>query len=329
MWYKRRYFLFVFIVAFAAIVMPAVANAIPSGASEYMARLASGQLYSYYKEADKPLIALPELSEELSESSSEESLLPENAVAVQAFNFSRYEAGEAPRLILANETSFSVDLNKTEAVFPAKKAVLIIHTHGTEAYLPDGADYYLDGDSFRTTDRAQNVVAAGDAFANRLTQAGFEVFHDRTMYDEGSYEQAYTKSRKAMKRWLEEKPQIGYIIDIHRDSIESDSGESLKTLCDIDGADTAQVMLVVGTDEAGATHPAWAENLALAVQYQKSLNSYPTFARPVYLRSASYNQQMSSGALLLEIGSAVNTVTEAKSAAVLAAECFIAMFSYS
>ncbi len=325
MWYKRRYFLFVFIVAFSAIVMPTAANAIPSGVGEYMARLASGQLYTYYKDADKPV--LPEASAEESVESVEESLLPENAIAVQAFNFSRYEPGETPKLLLANETAFSVDLSKVRTKKPTKKAVLIVHTHGTEAYLSDGADYYIDGDDFRTTDRERNVVAAGDAFAEVLTAAGFEVYHDRTMFDEGSYEQAYTKSRKAMARWLEEKPQIGYIIDIHRDSIESDGGESIKTYCQVGDGSVAQVMLVVGTDEAGATHPDWEDNLSLAVLYQKSLNKHPTFARPVYLRRASYNQQLSSGGLLLEIGSAANTVEEAKAAAVLAAECFVDLFN--
>ncbi len=330
MWYKRRYYLFIGIMLAVALTVPTAAEALPDSVAEYMARLASDNLYSFYLDGDKP-ISVPEFSidvplESIVDESSTEAL-PEDAVVVQALNFSRYEVGESPKLLFANETDFSVDATVLGTAKIEKKAVLIVHTHGTESYLPDGAEYYIEGEEFRSTDTSANVVAAGDVFAATLRSEGFTVYHDRRMFDEASFDKAYAASRAAVKEWLASHDDIGYVIDIHRDSIEDNEGRSLKTYCEIDGRGAAQVMLVVGTDEAGANHPAWADNLALAVQYQKSLNRYPTFARPVYLRSASYNQQLSSGSLLLEIGSSANTLEEAKRAAELAALCFSALFS--
>ncbi len=330
MWYKRRYFIFISMLLAVTLTVPMMVDAIPDAAAEYMARLASDKLYSFYLEDKPPAVSRPpEVSDDSSaDSSAEESatVLPENAVAVQAFNFSRYEADETPRVLFANETKFSVVASTLPTPTTQKASVLIVHTHGTESYLPAGAGYYIEGEEFRSTDRTANVVAAGEAFAEALREAGIVVYHDKTMYDEGAFDAAYTKSRAAVKRWLETNPDIGYVIDIHRDSIEDDNGHNLKTLCRVNGEECAQVMVVVGTDEAGAVHPNWRDNLALAVRYQKELNAHPTFARPIYLRSASYNQQLSAGALIIEIGSAANTVEEARKAATVAAQCFARLF---
>ena len=81
-------------------------------------------------------------------------------------------------------------------------------------------------------------------------------------------------------------------------------------------------MTVVGTDELGANHPNWTQNLNLAVKLQYLLNSdYKDFARPINLRGAGFNEQYPSGSLILEIGSCTNTLSEAKTAGKLTADC--------
>ena len=42
---------------------------------------------------------------------------------------------------------------------------------------------------------------------------------------------------------------------------------------------------------------------------------YPTLARPMTFRSSSYNQELSTGSLLVEVGTHGNTLQEALSAA--------------
>ncbi len=329
---KKLCALFLAVVSLSLGVIPAAAKNATPEFCDYMARLAVGRLYvPYYvlESSREESCAEEETTEEYpwqedTESVESANTVPEGMIAVEAVNLSRYEANETPPMLIVNETAFKAELAPLEA--PGEKgAVLILHTHGTEAYLPDGAGHYSLDEDFRTDDESESVVAVGKVFADVLRKAGIEVFHDTTMYDAADFENAYAASRAGARAMLNKHPQIRYIIDIHRDAV-SRNDAYCKTLCEGVEAPTAQVMLVVGTNEAGAAHPYWRENLALAGSYQKALNRYPTLARPVYLRRASFNQQLSSGALLLEVGSAANTISEAKNAAVLAANAFVEVY---
>ncbi|MBQ3081478.1 MAG: stage II sporulation protein P [Clostridia bacterium] len=330
---KKLIILFAAVIILSLTAIPAAASEMSETLSEYMARLAVGRLYvPYYtvspqNEPEESMPAEEENSTEESFYKEESSSLsvPDGMIAVEAVNLSRYELLDTPPLLLINETSYTADLIE-EAKDIKKGAVLILHTHGTEAYLPDGVEYYGEGEDFRSHNEAETVVAVGEVFAEVLREAGLEVYHDTTMYDAADFENAYTASRAGARAWLSKHPNIRYIIDLHRDAVAR-NGKSCKTLCRGTAEPTAQVMLVIGTDDAGANHPGWEDNLALAASYQRRLNAYPTLARPVYLRKASYNQQLSPGAMLIEIGSAANTITEAKNAAVLAANAFVELIS--
>ena len=61
--------------------------------------------------------------------------------------------------------------------------ILIIHTHGTEAYTPDGADQYEALEPYRTTDEEQNVTRVGRALADALEGYGLDVLVDTELYD--------------------------------------------------------------------------------------------------------------------------------------------------
>ena len=114
---------------------------------------------------------------------------------------------------------------------------------------------------------------------------------------------------------------LSYVLDVHRDALVGEDGTVYKAVTRIDGVDTAQVMLVVGTDGGGAQHPYWIDNLALAVRFQQELVSdYVSLARPIVLRNSSYNQQLSPGYLLVEVGGHGNTLTEAVDGARLFAQ---------
>jgi stage II sporulation protein P len=72
------------------------------------------------------------------------------------------------------------------------------------------------------------------------------------------------------------------------------------------------VTIVVGSDGSGLPHPNWMENLKLAVALQQDVTQmYPTLMRPILLRNSRYNQQATTGSLLLEIGAAGNSPEEA------------------
>lgn len=189
--------------------------------------------------------------------------------------------------------------------------VLIVHTHACEAYTPDGTDVYLESDTSRTLDTDYNMVRVGREVKAVLEEMGLTVLHDETLHDYPSYNSAYTNSRATVETYLEQYPSIRIVLDLHRDALVAADGTIYKAVTTIDGEPTAQVMLVMGSDNGG-NFPLWQENLTLAFQIQKSMDTlYPTLARPITLRSSHYNQYLSTGALLVEVGCHGNTLQEA------------------
>ncbi len=233
-------------------------------------------------------------------------------------------------LYLYNRTNLDVDLAKAAkkeveiTLSPAAEGpqILIVHSHATEAYTPDGADVYLPSDNFRTLDEGQNMLRVGDEMERVFTEMGLRVLHDRNLYDYPKYAGAYSRSEAAVRAYLEAYPTLKLVLDVHRDALIGEDGTVYKVAADIDGAKTAQVMLVVGSDAGGGDHPDWEENLALAAKIQKSLDTlYPTLARPMTLRQSVYNQNLSPGSLLVEVGSHGNTLQEALAGARAFARC--------
>ena len=193
--------------------------------------------------------------------------------------------------------------------------VLIVHTHGSEAYTPDGADTYVATGECRTADKTKSVVRVGEEVAKVLTEMGLTVVHDTELYDYPAYNGSYDRSLAAVEHWLAQYPTIQVVLDIHRDALIGADGTVYKPITTINGESCAQVMLVMGSN-ALYDHPDWLGNLTLAVQVQKEMNTlWPTLARPIGLRENRYNQQTAPGAMLVEVGSHGNTLQEALAAA--------------
>lgn len=254
------------------------------------------------------------------ETSPEESAAPEETPAPEALPEVRAFTEEAlPEL--KNATSFEVDIPSLLSEPPAASLpaagpqILIIHTHGTEAYLPAPGEEYEESDPFRTTDPDHSVIRVGDVLCESLEAWGLRVIHDRNLYDYPSYAGSYSRSAAATEAWLEKYPGIGVVIDVHRDAVGT--AESVyKTLARAPGEALSQVMLVVGTGENGLAHPRWRENLKLALVLQQAMaREVPSLARPVRLAKERYNQHLTAGSLILEVGANGNTLAEAEGAA--------------
>lgn len=192
--------------------------------------------------------------------------------------------------------------------------VLILHTHGSECYADGGEDY-------RSLEEAENVVSLGAALGQLLEEAGIRVIHDKTLHDQPSYNDAYVNARQAAKTYLDDYPSVALVLDIHRDAVENAGGAQLEKTVTVEGEQAAQLMLVVGTDAGGLTHPRWQENMALAVKLHAQLEAlYPGLCRPISLRTQRFNQDLSPGALIVEVGAAGNSHREAMRAVELLAE---------
>ena len=201
--------------------------------------------------------------------------------------------------------------------------VLIVHTHTCEAYTQEYIDQYDASDNWRTTDQSCNIVAVGDELESLLRDAGIGVIHDTTVNDYPSYTGSYTRTLEVIERNLEQYPTIQIVIDLHRDSGVSESGEAVATYYNDNGETTSQIMLVVGTDEGGLHHENWRENLKLALALQATANAdHPGLMRPINLRQERFNQHATYGSLIVETGFAGNTLSEAKAAIRLFGESF-------
>lgn len=192
--------------------------------------------------------------------------------------------------------------------------VLILHTHATESYTKSPGDDYEETSDYRTDEEAYNMVSVGQALAEALEAGGLSVLHDRTLHDGISYDGAYTAARETVEAYLEQYPSIRLVLDLHRDATDSGAGQ-LNTWASVDGDDSAQLMLVVGSDGGGYHHPNWQENLALALKLQVLLEEKnPGICRHLCLRNSRYNQDLSPGMLLVEVGAAGDTRQEALTA---------------
>lgn len=183
--------------------------------------------------------------------------------------------------------------------------VLIIHTHGTEAY----ADHAEDG--YRT-DGLDGVISIGETIAKELNGAGIGTLHCTVAFDAVDFNTAYYSASLAIRDYLREYPSISYVIDVHRDSIMLPDGTYYALSAEADGESAAKLMFVVGTDYAGSGHSGWRDNLALCARLQSEIGGqYDGLMRNINLRAASFNEQYTAGSMLLEVGSCANTLEEA------------------
>ncbi len=201
----------------------------------------------------------------------------------------------------------SVKLNSEEP------QVLIVHTHTTESYEPYQRSYYDSSFPFRTRDPSHNMVRVGEALAQRLAEHGISVLHDGTIHDYPAYTGAYDRSEATIRAALEQYPSIKIIIDLHRDAISNPDGSRTAPVAEINGRSAAQFMIITGCDDGRfGNMPEYIENFKLACLIQSSAEElYPGLARPILFDYRNYNQHISTGSLLIEVGSHANSLDEA------------------
>lgn len=204
--------------------------------------------------------------------------------------------------------------------------VLIYHTHAMESYTPQTGEDYTEEVPFRTADLDYNMVSIGTRLAELLENAGISVLHDTTLHDAASYNGSYASSRETVEKYLAQYPSIRLVLDIHRDAAEDGSGHQVATTAETAQGDTARLMLVLGSEAGGLYNPNWQENYALAVKLQAVLEQEsPGLCRELHLTDQRYNQDLSPGALLIEVGAAGNSHDEALRAITPLAEAIAAL----
>ncbi len=185
--------------------------------------------------------------------------------------------------------------------------VLIMHTHTTECYMPYTGDYYDTTAKTRSTNNEENMVAVGEALAETLRAEGIEVIHDTTQHDYPSYNGSYDRSRVTVQQYLEMYPSICVVLDIHRDAIIS--GDTVVApVIETEEGTAAQLMIISGCDDV----PEYLKNLGFAASLQVALEKEAEgITRPVLFDYRKYNQDLTTGSLLVEVGGHGNTLEQA------------------
>lgn len=211
--------------------------------------------------------------------------------------------------VLLKESSllpeFTIETNR-------EPQVLIMHTHTTESFEPYVREEFDPTFNYRTTEESYNVVAVGEEICKGLDAAGIGYIHDKTIHDYPSYNGSYERSAETVKRILAENPSIKVVLDIHRDAIGT-SKSIMQPTVEIDGKEAAQIMIISGCDDGTMNMPEYLQNFRLASLLQQQMaQDYENLARPVLFDYRKYNQDLTTGSLLIEIGTHGNTIEQAK-----------------
>lgn len=218
-----------------------------------------------------------------------------------------------PASLLASPLPFSYDKSKMQ--------VLIMHTHGTESYSPNGAETYNENDSTRSLENDRNMIRVGEEMKNILESSGVNVVHDTTIHDYPSYNGSYTRALETINAQLEKYPSIQIVLDVHRDAIIDSSNKKYRPVVEYSGLRFAQMMLCMGSSQGGLEHKDWQTNLSFALKLQKKLcDTVPDIMRPIGLKKERYNQHATPGSLIIEVGSDGNSMEEALASAKIFAQ---------
>lgn len=216
---------------------------------------------------------------------------------------------------------FKVEKNSSEP------QILIMHTHATESYQSSPEPFYDPEYTCRTLDTTQNMVSVGEIMSKKLNDLGYNTLHDTTLHDHPSYNASYGRSKATVQEYLEKYPSIKIVLDVHRDAIEKADGTRVKPVAIIQDKKYAQVMLICGADNGYLNMPNYKKNLRFSSFFQNSMETlYPGLTRPILFDYRNYNQQLTTGSVLIEVGSHANTLEEAQNSADLIARALAKMF---
>ncbi len=184
---------------------------------------------------------------------------------------------------------------------PKVKRVFIYHSHFSESYIPELDQKH----GVKANDVNKNITLVGKHLATELAEMGIGSVASHTKYP---YKGAYRSSRKTVVHAMKQYQDLTYLIDIHRDSQHRS-----KTTKTINGKPYARLAFVVG---AASTH--YEDNLKLARALYKEINKLaPGLVRGVFVKpramgnNGEYNQSLSKGSFLVEVGGVDNNFAEA------------------
>lgn len=188
--------------------------------------------------------------------------------------------------------------------------ILIFHTHSQEKF----------ADS--TDDDSTSILGVGDYLTELLTGKGYNVIHDRSVYDyvDGKLDRskAYTYAEQGIESILESNPSIEVVIDLHRDGV----ADTTHLVTEVNGRQMAKIMFFNGISYSNVKgninylyNPYRDDNLAMSLQMHLIGEAYyPGFLRRNYINAYRYCLHERAKSMLIEAGAQTNTFEEVKNA---------------
>lgn len=188
--------------------------------------------------------------------------------------------------------------------------ILIFHTHSQEKF----------ADS--TDDDSTSILGVGDYLTELLTGKGYNVIHDRSVYDyvDGKLDRskAYTYAEQGIESILESNPSIEVVIDLHRDGV----ADTTHLVTEVDDRQMAKIMFFNGISYSNVKgninylyNPYRDDNLAMSLQMHLIGEAYyPGFLRRNYINAYRYCLHERAKSMLIEAGAQTNTFEEVKNA---------------
>lgn len=189
--------------------------------------------------------------------------------------------------------------------------VLIMHTHTTESFEPYKRLYYDEDYPSRTRDLSRSIAEVGRVMAQQIEAAGIGVIHDTMVHDYPSYSGSYASSAARVKEILAEYPSIKVVLDVHRDAIIYQNGDRVAPIAEVDGREAAQVMIISGCDDGTMNMPNYMKNFRLCSLLEQQIEEdSPGLTRAAMFDYRKYNQDLTTGSLLVEVGSHANSLDQ-------------------
>lgn len=175
-----------------------------------------------------------------------------------------------------------VEETSEKASAAVNKKVGVYHTHNDECYFtPDGIDsIYGKG----------GIHDVGKEFTKQLNSLGIQTVYREDLHlphNSG----AYTRSQVTAVAILNEK--VDGLFDLHRDSTKRS-----EYLTKVDGMQMSSIRMVVG-----ASSKNYEENKKFAYSIKSYADAvYPGLIKDIYIGKGNYNQQLTTRAMLFEMG---------------------------
>ncbi len=197
-------------------------------------------------------------------------------------------------------TKYFEDPNKYNV---KKPLIYLYNSHQLEDYSNSNVNMY---------DASPNVLMASYILKEKLNDLNIPTIVEETDITEllninnWKYSYSYKASRMLVEDALAKNDSLKYIIDIHRDSVPKNT-----TTLTLNNKSYAKILFVVGIE-----HENYEQNIAIAQKLSDIVNSKCDSLSKGILKKGGkgnngiYNQDLSSNALLIEVGGPENTIDE-------------------